>query len=939
MHRGDRLKNANGRFELLFDEFGDVIVYDVLNMKPIFSTGTFGTKASKLIFKSSIILLQTSSDKTVWRGFHQLFDGIHYYDDGIDGDEIYFDDIGTLKIVSKFRDKPIWSSAKPKEFHTLYENDEMGVYSKLNSPSGKISLTVSQVGISIHNDSIPAEIRTRKVDTSSNNTLLLKFVDGKLKVGLVENKQFRTLHQSNNTVPGAYVEVSEYGFVLIFDQNRNVVWSSDKNFIQHPDHVANKADDDLFPSEFFKLGGRDRILSSNGYYELVNFETIFSKGEFQRRDGYILRRAEDGTVLYRFPKPIHPVSLADTLVVQNVVVKAALEEENESTDFPGPKENWSNQFLILQDSGMLIVNRAAPYARDFVLVKPRHSISDGEKLAIGEALYSPNGEYCFEYKNYEWILYRTKDGLVLFSTNIRGNRNLDNDKMLVQDFCAFVAEGIFSIGIQGGLSIFSSGKIYRSSSKPGGDPDEVQPDRLEVINDGTLALVYDQKVVWKTPCSRRGKYDFALELKGAYLISPNKQFLLRSEAYALSLVDTISKRVLYNTGLSLPGNHSPYLMSTSSGYSLIRDKDIFWSTTGTMEKKPTMSDADKWSEDSIAVTDAGYIEIYEAGRRIWQSVSNTLYAGQTLSNSNYLLSSNHMFSFYVCKDDHKAKIGNHAGYSNREVQLAQNNQSSLTGTKFSFSNGNLQFIGNDERSVWVSGTCDGQSLHLSDDGQLSILNEDGHVVWTTQRIVCLAWGSLVWDPGSLPTTGRWYSDGPMVPVEFARQSMDGRVTLVLKHDARPVPALWGLMTSRDLSQAIRDIALREKIPTHKISETVGVWIKGQPSPSAIPHLAIWANSKGIDSVIWTNLPGKFVLKNELESGASKKKGNSTTIDRPTKEQVVDYLMALKESKLSADKKKRHLAERYIRRTPRQVRTEYRDFIEAQLDWGYDPNFD
>lgn len=71
MHRGDRLKNANDRFELLFDEFGDVIVYDVLNTKPIFSTGTFGTKASKLIFKGSIILLQTSSDKTIWQGFHQ----------------------------------------------------------------------------------------------------------------------------------------------------------------------------------------------------------------------------------------------------------------------------------------------------------------------------------------------------------------------------------------------------------------------------------------------------------------------------------------------------------------------------------------------------------------------------------------------------------------------------------------------------------------------------------------------------------------------------------------------------------------------------------------------------------------------------------------------------------------------------------------------------
>ena len=57
-------------------------------------------------------------------------------------------------------------------------------------------------------------------------------------------------------------------------------------------------------------------------------------------------------------------------------------------------------------------------------------------------------------------------------------------------------------------------------------------------------------------------------------------------------------------------------------------------------------------------------------------------------------------------------------------------------------------------------------------------------------IVCIGWGSLIWDTRSLDVDVHWRADGPMLPIEFARESSDGRITLVIVQGFASVLTLW-----------------------------------------------------------------------------------------------------------------------------------------------------
>src|SRR5437667_9699948 len=91
------------------------------------------------------------------------------------------------------------------------------------------------------------------------------------------------------------------------------------------------------------------------------------------------------------------------------------------------------------------------------------------------------------------------------------------------------------------------------------------------------------------------------------------------------------------------------------------------------------------------------------------------------------------------------------------------------------------------------------------------------------NIVCLGWGSLVWDRGQLPTRGGWKKDGPWLPIEFARQSRDGRITLVLVPGRAVVRTYWTLMALDDLTAATTALRIREGIGEQNVQKRIGVW--------------------------------------------------------------------------------------------------------------------
>jgi len=125
-------------------------------------------------------------------------------------------------------------------------------------------------------------------------------------------------------------------------------------------------------------------------------------------------------------------------------------------------------------------------------------------------------------------------------------------------------------------------------------------------------------------------------------------------------------------------------------------------------------------------------------------------------------------------------------------------------------------------------------------------------------IACIGWGSLIWDRRNLDVDGRWRADGPALPVEFARQSSDGRITLVIVQGFASVPTLWSAFNTRDLAEARESLRQRERIPRSRAGDLIADWRPGEnrvSNPDAT--ISAWGAGRDLEAAVWTNLPPKF----------------------------------------------------------------------------------
>src|SRR5205809_11733 len=123
-------------------------------------------------------------------------------------------------------------------------------------------------------------------------------------------------------------------------------------------------------------------------------------------------------------------------------------------------------------------------------------------------------------------------------------------------------------------------------------------------------------------------------------------------------------------------------------------------------------------------------------------------------------------------------------------------------------------------------------------------------------IACLGWGSLVWDPRGLPVQDTWLYDGPLVRVEFARESSDGRLTLVIVPTGPEVRSLWASFTVNTPADARDTLAKREGVERHR-EKHIGVWSSTDASESDPPSISAWARGLRLAAVVWTALPPRF----------------------------------------------------------------------------------
>ena len=189
------------------------------------------------------------------------------------------------------------------------------------------------------------------------------------------------------------------------------------------------------------------------------------------------------------------------------------------------------------------------------------------------------------------------------------------------------------------------------------------------------------------------------------------------------------------------------------------------------------------------------------------------------------------------------------------------------------------------------------------------------------KIAILAWGSLLWEPGTLTVLTAWGPEGPSLPLEFSRisSSRAGALTLVIDPvHGEVIPTYFAVSAQQELEAVIEDLRKRECPNGECIGYVDRRSSRSRSSifstaPDIIGH---WAEQHHLDAAVWTDLPSNF---------ANGVKAQFSDIDDPTMPFTVDnaqyYLHRLKpEGTIEA--------RRYLKNAPSNVQTALRTRMQS-----------
>lgn len=182
------------------------------------------------------------------------------------------------------------------------------------------------------------------------------------------------------------------------------------------------------------------------------------------------------------------------------------------------------------------------------------------------------------------------------------------------------------------------------------------------------------------------------------------------------------------------------------------------------------------------------------------------------------------------------------------------------------------------------------------------------------KIAILGWGSLIWNPETISVNNDWVFEGPHLPIEFARVSNNGRLTLVINLNSTKCKVFYNISSFSNLDEAIYNLSHREGCNLNRINfinfSTNENNLK-EKQKIIYDSICEWNKSNNFDAVIWTGLTPKF-----YDDGHGK-----LNLDN-----IKKYLTSLNDDQFE-------LAKEYILKTPEQIETEYKrelqDFVKKK----------